>query len=50
MFGAADELFGKPLGAILGKYAIGTVPDEAKKLNPRLIFRALRSIIGWKLR
>jgi len=48
--GKPDELFGNPSGAILGKYAIGTPPEGSTKLNPRLFGRAIRLILGWRLR
>ncbi|WP_394843542.1 DUF6151 family protein [Pendulispora brunnea] len=48
--GNADEIFGKPLGGILGKFAVGTAPEGSNKLNLRVLLRALRSIAGWRLR
>lgn len=45
-----DEIFGKPIGAILGKYAIGTAPEGSTNLNLRLFARAIRMVIGWRLR
>lgn len=45
-----DDTFGAPIGAILGKFAIGTPPAGSTKLNPRLLARALRMVIGWRLR
>ncbi len=45
-----DDLFGKPIGAILGKYAIGTAPKGSTGLNPRLLARAVRMVLGWRLR
>jgi hypothetical protein len=38
-----DDLFGKPIGAILGKYAIG-------RINLPLLLRAIRKVLGWRLR
>lgn len=49
-FEDADRSFGKPIGAILGKFAIGTPPAGSTRLNLRLLARALRSILGWRLR
>ncbi len=46
----ADYLFGKPIGGIHGKYAIGAAPEGSKRLNPRLVGRALGKIVGWRLR
>jgi hypothetical protein len=45
-----DDIFGKPVGAILGKYAIGTAPEGSTKLNLRLLARAVRMVLGWRLR
>lgn len=45
-----DELFGKPLGSILGKFAVGEPPEGSTKLNLRLLGRAGRNILGWKLK
>ena len=45
-----DDLFGKPIGAIQGKYAIGGAPEGSTRLNPRLVARALSKILGWRLR
>jgi len=46
----ADEVVGKPMGGILGKFAIGTAPEGSTKLNPRLLARVLRSLVGRRLR
>jgi hypothetical protein len=45
-----DDAFGKPKGAILGKYAIGDAPEGSTRLNLRLILHALGLILGWRLR
>ncbi len=45
-----DDLFGKPVGAILGKYAIGTAPKGSTRLNLRLLARAVSMVLGWRLR
>jgi hypothetical protein len=45
----ADGYFGPPVGAIQGKYAVGTAPEGSTKLNLRLLARALRKILGWRL-
>jgi hypothetical protein len=45
-----DDFFGKPIGTLLGKYAIGTPPDGSTKLNPRLLVRSIRMVLGWRLR
>jgi hypothetical protein len=45
-----DELFGKPIGAIYGKYAVGRAPEGSTRFNPKLIARALRMVVGWRIR
>lgn len=44
-----DALFGRPVGGILGKYALGAPPAGSTGLNVRLFARAIRMILGWKL-
>lgn len=46
----ADEAFGKPVGAILGKYAVGEAPKGSTGLNLALIARAIGKVLGWRLR
>jgi hypothetical protein len=46
---APDAVFGKPVGAILGKFAIGTPPAGSTSFNPRLMARAVRRVLGWRL-
>lgn len=48
-FGSPDEVFGPPVGGILGKFAIGTAPPGSTGLNLGVIGRALRKVAGWKL-
>jgi hypothetical protein len=45
----ADAIFGKPIGAILGRYAIGSAPRGSTGLNLPLFARAIRKVLGWKL-
>jgi len=45
-----DDVFGKPIGAILGKYAIGDPPAAAKGMSLSLVLRAVRMVLGWRLR
>lgn len=47
---SADEAFGPPTGAILGKYAIGTPPAGSTGLNLPLLLRAIGKVLGWRLR
>jgi hypothetical protein len=44
----ADDLFGKPIGAVQGKFALGEPPAGSTKLNLPLIARAVRKVLGWK--
>ena len=45
-----DDVFGKPRGGIMGKFALGTAPPGSTKLNLRLIAHAIRLLLGWRLR
>jgi hypothetical protein len=45
-----DRIFGKPIGAIQGKFAFGNAPEGSVELNPRLLLRSIRAITGWRLR
>ena len=44
-----DEVFGAPIGAILGKYAIGDPPAGSTGLNLSLLLRAVGRVLGWRL-
>jgi hypothetical protein len=46
----ADAVFGAPLGAILGKYAIGPAPAGSTGINLTLLLRAITKVLGWRLR
>jgi hypothetical protein len=46
----ADEVFGKPIGAILGKYAIGEAPPGSRGVRPSLMLRVVAKVLGWRLR
>lgn len=46
----ADQVFGAPAGAFLGKYAIGEPPAGSTGLNLPLILRAIGKVLGWRLR
>jgi hypothetical protein len=46
----AEDAFGPPLGAILGKYAIGEPPAGSTGLNLPLLLRAIGKVLGWRLR
>jgi hypothetical protein len=45
-----DEVFGRPIGAMMGKFAIGDPPGVAKGWSLRLMPRAIRLVLGWRLR
>ena len=44
-----DEIIGRPIGAIYGKYAVGVVPNASRKISPGLILRSIRMVLGWRL-
>jgi hypothetical protein len=44
-----DQLFGGPVGAILGKFAVGEVPKQVQGVSFGLILRTLRLILSWRL-
>jgi hypothetical protein len=46
----ANEVFGAPVGAILGKYAVGEAPAGSTGLNLSLILRVVGRVLGWRLR
>jgi hypothetical protein len=46
----ADDVFGAPVGAILGKYAVGESPAGSAGLNLSLILRVVGRVLGWRLR
>jgi hypothetical protein len=45
-----DDQFGKPIGAIMGKYAIGEAPAGSTGIKLSLLVRAFRMVLGWRLR
>jgi hypothetical protein len=46
----ADDIFGQPIGAILGKYAIGEPPAGSTGISLPLLLRSLGKVLGWRLR
>ena len=48
-FERPDDAFGPPVGGILGRFAIGTPPEGTTTLNVRLLARAIRKVLGWRL-
>jgi hypothetical protein len=45
----ADDIFGKPVGAILGKYAVGDPPAGSSGISLPLLLRSLGKVLGWRL-
>jgi len=45
----AEDVFGKPTGAILGKYAVGQAPAGSTGINLSLLVRAIGKVLGWRL-
>jgi hypothetical protein len=46
----ADDLFGKPLCGIFGKFAVGDAPPGSTRINLPMLARAIRMVLGWRLR
>jgi len=46
----ADDVFGAPVGAIFGKFAVGKAPEGSTGLNLSLLLRAIGKVLGWRLR
>jgi len=44
----AEDVFGRPVAAAWGKYAVDGLPDSAKRPSIRLVARALRLMLGWR--
>ena len=45
-----DQIFGRPIGRIFGKHAVGRPPEGSTRLNPWLVARAVSKVLGWRLR
>ena len=45
-----NDVFGKPIGAIMGRYAIGPAPASSKGIKLSLLMRAGYMVLGWRLR
>jgi hypothetical protein len=45
-----NDVFGKPIGAIMGRYAIGPAPAGSKGTKLSLLMRAGYMVLGWRLR
>ena len=45
-----DQIFGRPIGRIFGKYAVGRPPEGSTRLNPWLVARAASKVLLWRLR
>ncbi|MFT3922204.1 MAG: DUF6151 family protein [Myxococcales bacterium] len=45
-----DRHFGKPTGAVQGKFAIGALPASANKTPVGLLIGAVLKVLGWRLR
>jgi hypothetical protein len=45
-----DDVAGAPSGAIFGKFAVGEPPPGSTRLNVSLLLRAIRKLLGWRLR
>lgn len=49
-FDRPDDIFGKPIGAIMAKDAVGEVPGADRKIGPVMMVRAVSKVLGWRLR
>lgn len=49
-FDDPDATFGRPVGAILARFAIGAPPGASARIGPALLLRTLAKVIGWRLR
>ena len=49
-FDAPDEAFGRPTGAVQGKFAISPAPEGSTGLNLPLIWKAVRKVLRWRFR
>jgi hypothetical protein len=45
-----NDVFGKPIGAIMGRYAIGPAPAGSKGIKLSLLMRAGYMVLGWRMR
>jgi hypothetical protein len=45
-----DDVFGRPIGAIMGKFAVGGAPPGSTGIQLALMARAIRLVLGWRLR
>jgi hypothetical protein len=48
-FDEPDAVVGKPVGAILGQFAIGAAPEGSTRTNPRLLLRLIGKVLSWKI-
>jgi hypothetical protein len=49
-FERPDDVFGRPIGAVRGEFAVGAPPEGSTRVNPRLLARTVRMVLGWKIR
>jgi hypothetical protein len=45
----ADDVFGPPVGAVFGKYAVGAAPEASPRIGLRLMARTIPLVVGWRL-
>jgi hypothetical protein len=46
---APDEVFGRPLRAIMGEFAVGEPTSGSRGIGAALLVRSLAKVIGWRL-
>ena len=45
-----DQAFGPPKGGYLGKFAVGDIPAEHRKMSIGLMLSVVGNVLGWRLR
>jgi hypothetical protein len=45
-----DDIFGRPIGTVMSKHAIGGAPAGSRGVKLSLLVRAVRMVLGWRLR
>lgn len=45
-----DQIFGKPIAAIKGEYALGDPPPGSKGIGLALMVRTIAKVLGWRLK
>ena len=46
---SADQMLGKPVGAIMGQFAVGEAPAGSRGIRLPLMLRSIGKVLGWRL-